>query len=333
MQDKTLNREMVSTCAPVDYIPPPEFAKAPTWTVEQQTQELERRWIPTLMNMKKPIFFSPRPTDVIIATTPKSGTTWVSHICHQLRTKGAEPDFENQTPDVTIFLDFVPPGINPDTMVQPGEWRIFLTHHEYDTIPKGGKLIFCFRDPKDTLYSNYPFQDYMLALKGRVSLNVFAEFYTKIVQRTAQSMRDLLVWWEHRHDKDVLLLFYDDLKEAHTECVRRIAKFIGVYCDEETIARVVHTTTHTEMVRHQSKFDFHNIIVALAKQLGDDPPSEAVGRVRKDGGQSGNGQKLLPMEVQQGIDQEWHDIITTKLGFADIKEMRAAWNKELHTLV
>ena len=60
--------------------------------------------------------------------------------------------------------------------------------------------------------------------------------------------------------------------------------------------------------------------MALAKQLGDDPPSEAVGRVRKDGGQSGNGQKLLPMEVQQGIDQEWHDIITTKLGFADIKE-------------
>ena len=333
MQDKTLNRKMVSTCAPVDYLPPPEFAKAPTWTVEQQTQELERRWVPTLMNMKNPIFFSPRPTDVIIATTPKSGTTWVSHICHQLRTKGAEPDFENQTPDVTIFLDFVPPGINPDTMVQPGKWRIFLTHHEYDTIPKGGKLIFCFRDPKDTLYSNYPFQDYMLALKGRVSLNVFAEFYTKIVQRTAHSMRDLLVWWEHRHDKDVLLLFYDDLKEAHTECVRRIAKFIGVYCDEETIARVVHTTTHAEMVKHESKFDFHNIIVALAKQLGDDPPFEVVGRVRKDGGQSGNGQKLLPMEIQQGVDQEWHDIITTKLGFVDIKEMRAAWNKELHTLV
>eukprot|EP00731_Ephydatia_muelleri_P016454 Em0009g878a len=259
---------MVSTCAPVDYLPPPEFAKAPTWTVEQQTQELERRWVPTLMNMKNPIFFSPRPTDVIIATTPKSGTTWVSHICHQLRTKGAEPDFENQTPDVTIFWDFVPPGINPDTMVQPGKWRIFLTHHEYDTIPKGGKLIFCFRDPKDTLYSNYPFQDYIrqpivcaICLCGGNIVTIL---------------------------KDVLLLFYDDLKEAHTECVRRIAKFIGVYCDEETIARVVHTTTHAEMVKHESKFDFHNIIVALAKQLGDDPPFEVVGRVRKDGGQSGH---------------------------------------------
>ena len=85
----------------------------------------------------------------------------------------------------------------------------------------------------------------MLLLKGRVSLavHVFTEFCTKKLQWTASNLRDILVWWEHRHDKDVLLLFYDDLKEDHTGCVRRIAKFMGVDCDDETIARVVHTTT------------------------------------------------------------------------------------------
>ena len=102
-----------------------------------------------------------------------------------------------------------------------------------------------------------------------------------------------------------------------------------IYCDEETIARVVHTTTHAEMVKHHSKFDNHNMIMMItaAFMQGGDPPSELTGRVRKDGGRSGDGQKLS-LEVQQSINQEWHDIITTKLGFGDLKEMRAAWKNE-----
>ena len=88
-----------------DTLPPPEYAKAPTWTVEQQVQELTRRLMVVNVTLKKQLSFSPRPTDVIVATSPKSGMTWVTHICHQIRTKGAEPDFENQMPDVIVFLD------------------------------------------------------------------------------------------------------------------------------------------------------------------------------------------------------------------------------------
>ena len=309
----------------------PEYAKAPTWTLEQQMQEMTRRSMWMEMASKKPLSFSPRPTDVIIATSPKSGTTWVSHICHQIRTKGAEPDFENQVPDVTAPLEMAGSPVLPidlNTMVQPAEPRIYFTHHLYERVPKGGKLIYCFRDQKDALFSFYPFVDSMMALKGRVSLSVFIEHCTNNMHWTANNLRNLLAWWEHRHDADVLFLFYDDLKEDHTGCVRRIAKFIGVDCDEETIARVVHTTTHAEMVKHHSKFDNHNFAPLGAKMHGDDPPSEFTGRVRKDGGKSGDGQKL-PLEVQQSIDQEWHDIITTKLGFRDLKEIRADWKKAL----
>ena len=313
-----------------DTLPPPEYAKAPTWTFEQQVQELTRRMMWFQIAFKKPLSFSPRPTDVIVATSPKSGTTWVTHICHQIRTKGAEPDFENQIPEVTVLMDISGRpelNIDPNTMVQPAEPRIYFTHHTYETIPKGGKLIYCFRDQKDALYSFYPFVDSISALRGRVSLSVFSELLTNL-HWTADNLRGLLGWWEHRHDEDVLFLFFDDLKEDHTGCVKRIAKFIGVECDEETIARVVHTTTHAEMARHSSKFDVHNLVPFWAKMHGDDPPSEFIGRVRKDGGKSGDGQKL-PREVQERIDQEWYDIITAKLGFRDLKEMRATWKKEM----
>ena len=76
----------------------------------------------------------------------------------------------------------------------------------------------------------------------------------------AMVLNGLLVWWEHRHDDDVLFLFFDDLKEDHAGCVRRIAKFTGIDCDEALLARVVHTTTHAEMVQHHSKFDSHNLV-------------------------------------------------------------------------
>ncbi|KAL5489215.1 hypothetical protein EMCRGX_G018283 [Ephydatia muelleri] len=288
-----------------DTLPPPEYAKAPTWTFEQQVQELTRRLMVVNGMLKKQLSFSPRPTDVIVATSPKSGTTWVTHICHQIRTKGAEPDFENQMPDVIIVLDMggrPELNIDPNTMVQPAEPRIYFTHHTYETIPKG----------------------------GRVSLSVFSELLTNL-HWTADNLRGLLGWWEHRHDEDVLFLFFDDLKEDHMRCVRRIAKFIGVDCDEETFARVVHTTTHAEMARHSSKFDVHNLVSFWAKMYGDDPPSEFNGRVRKDGGRSGDGQKLS-REMQERIDLEWYDIITAKLGFRDLKEMRATWKKEMDTL-
>ena len=308
----------------------PEVVRAEVWTNEQQLMELARRSIPVLSLFKKPVSFTARPTDVIVVTSPKSGTAWVTHICHQLRTKGAEPDFEEQVPQVVTILEFSIPfcHTDPNAVTQPAEPRLFFTHLSYDLVPKGGKYIFCFRDQKDTLYSFYLFLDTTFSLKGRVSLPNFLTFFNK-AQYTANNMRSLLVWWEHRHDDNVLLTFFDDLKEDHAGCVRRIAKFMGFDCDEETIARVVATTTHAEMVKHHSKFDTHSVVFEFAKGMGDEPPTTLIGRVRRNGGRSGEGSENLPLEVQQQIDEEWRTIVTSKTGYRNLKEMREAWKKEV----
>lgn len=140
-------------------------------------------------------------------------------------------------------------------------------------------------------------------------------------------LKDLLVWWENRYDDDLLSLFFDDLNEG---CVRRIANFMSVKCDDDVIAHVVHTTTHAEMARHHSKFSVHRFATVLAEKLGESPPpdSELVSRVRKDGGKSGEGKEKLPAEVQQLIDDMWQEIVTSKLGFNDLNEMSEAWKNE-----
>ena len=146
--------------------------------------------------------------------------------------------------------------------------------------------------------------------------------------RVKDVLESIVYWWERRHDKDVLLLFFDDLKEDHIGCVRRIASFMAVDCSEEVIAKVVHTTTHTEMARHHSIFVSKVIPSQIATALGDIAPPKQSGRVRKDGGNSGEGERSLPGELKQQIEKEWKELVWAKLGFKDLNEMRLAWRKE-----
>lgn len=36
------------------------------------------------------------PDDVLVTVPPKNGMTWLLHVCHQIRMKGQEPNFEDQ---------------------------------------------------------------------------------------------------------------------------------------------------------------------------------------------------------------------------------------------
>ena len=83
--------------------PAPAWVREEKWTAEQQKQEMERRSILLMKLNSVPLRYRPRPTDVVVATFPKNGTTWVLHICHQLRMRGAEPDFADQE-DVLSLL-------------------------------------------------------------------------------------------------------------------------------------------------------------------------------------------------------------------------------------
>ena len=305
-------------------------SKEGQWPPEQQLKELKRRMDASNSDMchTKPSF-QPNPDDVIVAVPPKNGITWMMHICHQIRMRGGEPDFEDQLQVITwIEASEKVHGVDPASKPQPASPRVFVTHLPFPSLPSGGKRIYCFRDQKDVVLSAYYFYDSKLSLRGRVSMSIFADVYLERIER---HLNELLLWWECRHESDTLLLFFDDVMEDHAGCVRRIAEYIGVDLDDDAVTRVVHTTTHAEMVRHHSKFSSRRHTIMVAKKIGEEPPSQSefVGRVRKDGGKSGEGKQKLPVEVQQRIDQMWQEIVTSKLGFQDLKEMREAWKREL----
>ena len=298
------------------------------WSPEQQTQELTRRMglaASSLYAAKEKPAFTINPDDLLVVVPPKHGTTWLVHVCHQIRMKGEEPSFENQAEVIAHVQGHDKMwGTKCEDQKQPAAPYIYMDHMPYPFVPDGGRRIFSFREPKDVVVSAYHFHDSFLALKSRVTLPIFADFYLQTIE---SQLNDLVKWWEHRFDEDVLLLFYDDLKEDHAGTVRRIAKFMRIELDDDAVARVVHTTSHAEMSRNASKFDVRGIALTISEKIGEEPDG-LVGRVRKDGGKSGEGKQKLPVEVQQRIDQMWQEIVTSKLGFQSLKEMRKAWMKE-----
>ena len=147
----------------------------------EQAQEFQKRLgiLRLLMDATvNPADFQLNPDDVIIAVPPKNGTTWLIHICHQLRMKGVEPDFEDQLDIMYMFGQSEKLfGVKPEDSQQPAKPRLYITHKPYALLQKNGERIAGFRDQKDAFISAYHYLDSLLLLKGRVSLSLFAEVY------------------------------------------------------------------------------------------------------------------------------------------------------------
>lgn len=93
----------------------------------------------------KGLSFVPRPTDVVLAAAMKTGSTWVSHICNGLRSKGdmSFDDVANVMPVLEFAHDY---GYTDLEKPQPFEPRMYRTHCIYTLCPKGaGKYILVVR--------------------------------------------------------------------------------------------------------------------------------------------------------------------------------------------
>merc|ERR1719499_1849044 len=90
--------------------------------------------------------FKPRPTDVIISTPPKTGTTLMQNMCHQIRSGGdmSFTDIYYVVPWLCHFKD-----LNQDPNADPPqEPRVFKSHQLPSSLyGLNCKYIFCIRDP------------------------------------------------------------------------------------------------------------------------------------------------------------------------------------------
>jgi hypothetical protein len=194
--------------------------------------------------------FRVRPSDIIVATFPKTGTTLVTWICHQLRT-GGDLNFETLyevVPWPTLSWDL---GYDPNVDGSQFNPRVFKSHLRMASIYRGGKYVVLLRDPAKTALSFYNF---FLAKKVPLALEMDVSAF--LMDQEYHILRDC---------PSVLVLVYEDLVKDMPSSIRMLAKFMGIEASPELVLKVASMSTKEFMAEHMSKFDEP---YERAKQLG-----------------------------------------------------------------
>jgi aryl sulfotransferase len=220
--------------------------------------------------------WQPRGDDIIIGTYAKCGTTWTQHIVGMLV---FQSDAYKQPHDVSPWFErrLGQPYDARFTLAEAQTHRRFLkTHLPYDALPiyEGVKVIHVARDGRDSALS---FHNHLFNFtQGRwdafnaVSLAdpKFRDRHKPIPEDPAAYFHDWLMrdgdgqgdagagyfhvensYWAARHDPDVLLLHYADLKADREGEMRRIANFLGIVISEGMWPSLVEAAGFEEMKR------------------------------------------------------------------------------------
>ena len=278
----------------------------------------------------KAVNFKPRDTDVFVVGTPKSGTTWLQQIVHQLTT-GGDMDFSDIL-EVDPIIEFAH-DLQQDLEVERKHFpRCFKTHYWYPRCPKGARYIWCVREPCAVAYSLFNMFQGWYFQPGEISVDDFTRDVwltwgePERVTDYASCFHHLASWWPHRNDPNVLLVFYEDLKECYESSVRSVAEFLGI-TDESCIRVALERGTFEFMKQHSDKFsvkvyqNYCNICAGL-------PETTGMGKSVMRTGSSTEGQKMHSAEIRSEIQKKWESVVTPVTGCANYQELRAAWKKE-----
>src|SRR5262245_61763800 len=201
--------------------------------------------------------FRPRADDVYVATYPKSGTTLMQMMLHQLRSDGGMdfPHINTVCPWIELeILKDAAAGL--EAFASP---RCFKTHLLHRQLPRTGRYIYIVRDVRDVVVSAF---HNARRLGKNASLESFtAEFLERGWGASTTWFEHLRSWWPHRRDPDVLFLSYEEIIADLEGTVRRVAAFCGLALSEEQLPRILERCSLAFMKRHEEKLDnrFHDV--------------------------------------------------------------------------
>lgn len=240
-----------------------------------------------------------RPDDIFISTYPRSGTTLLQMMVHQLRGDG-----EMDIPHINAVVPWLEPAVLAnqydflDALSSP---RVFKTHLPRELLPRGAQYIYCVRDVREVFVSSAHHQSMMLG--RRIPTEAFAGHFGQ-GKIHGTWFEHLESWWPHRNDPDVLFLTFQGMTADLEGTVRRVAAFCGLPLDEAAMPRILERCGFEFMKRHSAKFD-------PRLQQTEELPTF----IRK--GKTGQWQDELPAAHGKRLEQQAR-VLALKLGAGDL---------------
>jgi len=212
-----------------------------------------------------------QPGDIILSTMAKSGSLWLQQIVHLIKNNGTD-DYEyiHDTMGVLDFLYY--PGQHIEERIateiqkrRPGAPMSWFTHeptHHYGLNPRSHpeiKYIVTARNGKEVMKSFYPFVNSVTQVfKDR--WGGFAPPISKeqVVERFALNtpffLGHIKSWWQYRHEPNVLMLHYTNLKSAPEQEIYKIAKFLNITVSDYEMKRILEKSSFEYMKRNRNRF-------------------------------------------------------------------------------
>jgi len=261
--------------------------------------------------------YQAHPSDIIIATYPKCGTTLMQQIVHGLRTCG-DMDFGEIT-DVVPWLE-TSLDVGTDIYAEQKAWpKAFKSHQTWEEVPKGAKYIYVLRDPKDVAVSFFHFFEGWFFARGSLTIDTFVRDFLLGGTRSGGYADHLRSWWHKRNDADTKMLCFEDITKNLAPTVAQTAEFIGIDADADCLAIASAQAEFAFMHAHQHQFDDHPI--RLKRNVLSGLPLETQGsKVRA--GKSGS-HSILSAELLERFDRIWAEEIYPITGHADYASLRS----------
>ena len=206
--------------------------------------------------------YRPTANDVIVSTYPKSGTNWTMQIAHQIAWLGEGTfDYIHEVipwPGSIMKTPVIPLDDLSVAKSSPTGMRVIKSHEEAAFVPLNdeGKYIVVVRDPKDVLVSAYHFEnEFFLKMVGdKVPLADFIEGFLAKEFIYIDWASHTSSWWALRQRSNVLLLFFEEMKDNPHQVIRQIADLMQVGLTDTQFAQVAEKSSYAWMKTHDKIF-------------------------------------------------------------------------------
>uniref|UniRef100_A0A3Q7IUJ2 Sulfotransferase n=1 Tax=Solanum lycopersicum TaxID=4081 RepID=A0A3Q7IUJ2_SOLLC len=186
--------------------------------------------------------FQAQDSDIILVTTPKSGTTWLKSLLFALVNRVKHPILEPNHPllienphvlvpflEHTLYFDGRTDDIS--TFTSP---RLLATHVPFASLPKSvqvskSKLVYLCRNPRDTFISMWHFTNSLLPdHKEADSIEEMFNLFCKGVSLYGPFWNHVLDYWKKSIEKPnkILFLMYEEIKKKPKIQLKRLADFL-----------------------------------------------------------------------------------------------------------
>ncbi|XP_034028609.1 cytosolic sulfotransferase 2-like [Thalassophryne amazonica] len=202
--------------------------------------------------------FKARPDDILLATYPKAGTTWVSHILDILYFGHKSPERQTSIPiyERVPFLEINIPSVPPGTELANALTttpRLIKTHFPVQFVPKSFweqncRMIYVARNAKDNVVSFYHFDRMNAVEPAAGDWSSYLKRFMNGKMLYGSWYDHVNGWWEKKQTySNIHYMFYEDMIEDLGREIDQLCSFIGLTPSAEEREKVITGTKFASM--------------------------------------------------------------------------------------